>query len=274
MSSRCMPRWACPGARRSCASGRSGRAAPAGRAGAIRGDLHCHRRGPMAGPHRGDGAGCGARLRVPGDLRSHARGRRGPGPCRRRCSAPSEEIPAANEVSRRSGAARGSSATSCPTVRSIFPTRCSRSSMGSGQRARRPADARREMTERVRRPCATRTSGASVIRPGRLPPPVSPENARRPRARLRGGASNTRSQLEVNGLAPRLDLSGEHVRDALASGRTARLLDRRALGRRTGEYGPVGGHRTTRVGHCRERRQHALAPGPALPRIAVMVGPV
>ena len=37
--------------------------------------------------------------------------------------------------------------------------------------------------------------------------------------------------LEVNGLPARLDLSGEHVREALQRRRRDRLLDRRALGR-------------------------------------------
>ena len=36
--------------------------------------------------------------------------------------------------------------------------------------------------------------------------------------------------LEVNGLAGRLDLSGEHVRDALRGGGADRVLDGRALG--------------------------------------------
>ena len=44
-------------------------------------------------------------------------------------------------------------------------------------------------------------------------------------------ALEERVAVEVNGLPARLDLSGEHVREALAGRRADRLLDRRALGR-------------------------------------------
>ncbi len=65
--------------------------------------------------------------------------------------------------------------------------------------------------------------------------------------------------LEVNGLPPRLDLSGEHVRDALRRRRPDRLLDRRPLGRRARQHGVRGADRAPRLGDRRERPQHTSA---------------
>ena len=67
--------------------------------------------------------------------------------------------------------------------------------------------------------------------------------------------------LEVNGLPDRLDLSGEHVREALSGRRRDRLLDRRPLGARARQHGLLGRHRPARLGHPGGGAQHAPAGG-------------
>ena len=57
--------------------------------------------------------------------------------------------------------------------------------------------------------------------------------------------------VEVNGLPARLDLSGEHVRDAAARRGLDRLLHRCALTCGPGQHHAVGRHRASRVGHRR-----------------------
>ena len=71
--------------------------------------------------------------------------------------------------------------------------------------------------------------------------------------------------LEVNGLTPRLDLSGEHVRDAPPRRRRARLLDRRPLGGRARQHAVRGRDRSPRLGRTDRRRQHPAARGDSRP---------
>ena len=65
--------------------------------------------------------------------------------------------------------------------------------------------------------------------------------------------------FEVNGLPNRLDLSGEHVREALAAGVADRLLDGRALRARAREHGPVRADGPPRLGDRRAGREHPAA---------------
>ena len=108
---------------------------------------------------------------------------------------------------------------------------------------------RREMTKRVeealRNPyvrCLSHPKGRYINR--------RPENAldleRTFEVALEEGVA-----LEVNGLPDRLDLSGEHVREALRAGLRDRLLDRRPLGARPRQHGAVGGDRAARLGDGR-----------------------
>ena len=73
--------------------------------------------------------------------------------------------------------------------------------------------------------------------------------------------------LEVNGLTPRLDLSGEHVREALRRGRADRLLDRRALRPRAREHDLRRPHRPPRRRDESGRSQHP-SPRGAAPELA------
>ena len=86
------------------------------------------------GEHRGDGpGGRAARLRVPGDLRSHAGGGRRPGLAPDDVRRQGEEIAAVNELLAPFRSCAGSSATSFPTASSTFLTTSSPSSTGSRQ---------------------------------------------------------------------------------------------------------------------------------------------
>jgi hypothetical protein len=65
--------------------------------------------------------------------------------------------------------------------------------------------------------------------------------------------------IEVNGLAPRLDLSGEHVRDAIRAGvRIVCSTDAHSV-RGLEEHGARGAHGSPRLGHRGRRRQHRPA---------------
>ena len=65
--------------------------------------------------------------------------------------------------------------------------------------------------------------------------------------------------LEVNGLPARLDLRGEHVRDALRAGvRIVCSTDAHSVGWPR-EHDDVGRNRTSRLGWRRRRAEHAAA---------------
>ena len=113
---------------------------------------------------------------------------------------------------------------------------------------------RRAMTERVeealRNPyvrCLSHPTGRYINR--------RPENAL-DLDRVFEVALEHRVALEVNGLPLRLDLSGEHVREALARRGADRVLDRRALDPRAREHDAVGRDRASRLGNRRRRHEH------------------
>ena len=119
---------------------------------------------------------------------------------------------------RRSASCAGSSATSCPTAGSTFPTTSSPSSTGCRRACTAASGCRgAEMTQ-------ARRGGAA--QPARALPQPSDGPAHHPPARRTRSTSSACSRvalehgvaLEVNGLPARLDLSGEHVRDALRAG--------------------------------------------------------
>ena len=148
---------------------------------------------------------------------------------------------------RRSASCAGSSATSSPTGGSTFPTTSSPSSTGCRRACTAGSGCRgAEMTKRVeealRNPyvrCLSHPTGRYINR--------RPENAL-DLERVFEVALEEGVALEVNGLPDRLDLSGEHVRDALRAGVRDRLLDRRALGARAGEHGALGRDGAPRLG--------------------------
>ena len=159
-----------------------------------------------------------ARLRVRRDLRPHAGRRCRPRAHRRRCPPPGRgDRGGERACSRRSASCGGSSATSSPTGGSIFPTTSWPSSTGSRRACTADSGCReREMTKRVvealRNPyvrCLSHPTGRLINR--------RPENAL-DLERVFEVALEEGVALEVNGLPDRLDLRGEHVRDALRAG--------------------------------------------------------
>ena len=72
-------------------------------------------------------------------------------------------------------------------------------------------------------------------------------------------ALETGVALEVNGLANRLDLSGEHVRVAVEAGVRDRLLDGCPLDRRAGQHGAGRAHCAPGARDSRRRAQHPPA---------------
>ena len=143
-----------------------------------------------------------------------------------------EEIAAANELLAPFRVLRGIECDILPDGRLDLPDDILaeldwvQASVHGGQRMPRP-----DMTKRVeaalRNPsvrCLSHPTGRYINR--------RPENAL-DLERVFEVALEERVALEVNGLPLRLDLGGEHVRDALRRRRTDRLLDRRALGART-----------------------------------------
>jgi len=170
------------------------------------------------GERRGDGPRSPrARLRVPGDLRPHAgrRGRQGPHAGRR--PPQGEEIAAANEVLSPFKVLRGIECDILPDGGLDLPDDVLaeldwvQASVHGGQRMPRP-----EMTRRVeaalRNPyvrCLSHPKGRYINR--------RPENAL-DLERVFEVALEEGVALEVNGLPDRLDLRGEHVRDAIAAG--------------------------------------------------------
>ena len=65
--------------------------------------------------------------------------------------------------------------------------------------------------------------------------------------------------LEVNGLPDRLDLRGEHVRDALRAGVQIVCSTDAAFGARPREHDALGPHGAPRLGDARRRHQHPTA---------------
>ena len=139
-----------------------------------------------------------------------------------------EEIAAANELLAPFRVLRGIECDILPDGRLDLPDDVLaeldwvQASVHGGQRM-----PRREMTKRVeealRNPhvrCLSHPTGRIISR--------RPENAL-DLERVFEVALETGVALEVNGLAPRLDLSGEHVREALRGRRADRLLHRRPL---------------------------------------------
>ena len=70
-------------------------------------------------------------------------------------------------------------------------------------------------------------------------------------------ALETGVAVEVNGLAPRLDLRDVHVRARRRGRRADRLLDGRPLGARPREHAALGGHSPPRLGDGSQHREHA-----------------
>ena len=169
-----------------------------------------------------------------------------------------EEIAAANELLAPFRVLRGIECDILPDGRLDLPDDVLaeldwvQASVHGGQRM-----PRQEMTKRVeealRNPhvrCLSHPTGRIIGR--------RPENAL-DLERVFEVALETGVALEVNGLAPRLDLSGEHVREALRGGRADRLLHRRPLGARARQHGAGGGHRAPRLGHGDAGGQHETA---------------
>ena len=185
----------------------------------IRGDLHCHTTwsdGRASVEEMGRAARA-ARLRLPGDLRPHACRRRGarahPDDVRRQA----EEIAAANEVLAPFRILRGIECDILADGRLDLPDDVLaeldwvQASVHGGQRMPAPEMTRR-VEEALRNPyvrCLSHPTGRYINR--------RPENAL-DLERIFEVALEQGVAVEVNGLAPRLDLSGEHVRDALRAG--------------------------------------------------------
>ena len=137
------------------------------------------------------------------------------------CGARPRRSPSRTRSSRRSGSCAGASATSSPTARSTSRTTFSPSSSGC-RSASTPASAQpaAELTARVveaMRHAATTTAASCLSHPlGRILN-HRPENAL-DLDHVFEVALETGVALEVNGLPDRLDLSGTHVRRALAAG--------------------------------------------------------
>ena len=254
-------RSGCPGARRSCARSRfaASRRTLVEEAD-IRGDLHCHttwsdgrasveemgraarERGydyvaicdhtPAVGAVRGLTAD---------DVRRQA-----------------EEIAAANELLAPFRILRGIECDILPDGRLDLPDDVLaeldwvQASVHGGQRM-----PRREMTKRVeealRNPsvsCLSHPTGRLITR--------RPENAL-DLERVFEVALETGVALEVNGLSPRLDLRGEHVREALRAGvRIVCSTDAHST-RGLGEHDALGPHRAPRLGDGGGRPQHPTA---------------
>ena len=166
-----------------------------------------------------------------------------------------EEIAAANELLAPFRVLRGIECDILPDGRLDLPDDVLaeldwvQASVHGGQRM-----PRREMTARVeealRNPyvrCLSHPTGRLITR--------RPENAL-DLDHVFAVALETGVAIEVNGLPARLDLSGEHVREALARRPEDRVLHRRALDARPREHGARGAHRAARLGDRRRRRQH------------------
>ena len=170
------------------------------------------------GERRGDGPRrARARLRVPGDLRPHAGRGRGQGLTPDDVRRQAEEIAAANEALAPFRVLRGIECDILPDGRLDLPDDVLaeldwvQASVHGGQRMPGP-----EMTKRVeealRNPyvrCLSHPTGRLIGR--------RPENAV-DLERVYEVAREHGVAVEVNGLPDRLDLRGEHVRDALAAG--------------------------------------------------------
>ena len=128
-----------------------------------------------------------------------------------------EEIAAANEVLAPFRVLRGIECDILPDGRLDLPTTCSPSSTG----CRRASTAASGC--RARDDAARRGGAAEPARALPEPPDRAGSSGAAPRTRSTSSAS-TRSRcehgvaVEVNGLPPRLDLRGEHVREAIAAG--------------------------------------------------------
>ena len=159
-----------------------------------------------------------------------------------------EEIAAANELLAPFRVLRGIECDILPDGRLDLPDDVLaeldwvQASVHGGQRM-----PRREMTKRVEEALRNPYVRCLSHPEGPLHQPAAGERPR-PGARVRGRARATAVALEVNGLPLRLDLSGEHVRDALRAGVRDRLLNRRALSARTREHGALGRDRASRLG--------------------------
>ena len=173
-----------------------------------------------------------------------------------------EEIAAANEVLAPFRVLRGIECDILPDGRLDLPDDVLaeldwvQASVHGGQRM-----PRREMTKRVEEALRNPYVAASATRRAGSSPAA-------PRTRSTSTASSRwRSRhgvaMEVNGLPPRLDLSGEHVREALARRRADRLLDRRPLHSASGTWrspstphGAAGRPRPTSSTPGRGQRPH------------------
>ena len=221
------------------------------------------------GERRGDGPrGARPRLRVPGDLRPHAGGRRGP-----RAHAPTTSAARARRSPRptrrwrRSACCAGSSATSSPTGGSTSPTTSSPSSTGSRPASTaasgcRGAEMTRRVEEALRNPyvrCLSHPTGRLINR--------RPENALDLERDLRGRAGARRRARGQRPARPPRPQRRARPRRA-ARRRADRLLDRRALGRGAAQHGARRRHRAPRLGRrgatCSTRgRWRRCSPGHA-----------
>ena len=169
-----------------------------------------------------------------------------------------EEIAAANEVLAPFRVLRGIECDILPDGRLDLPDDVLaeldwvQASVHGGQRM-----PRREMTKRVEEALRNPYVRCLSHPTGRLHQPPAGERAR-PRARVRGRARGGR---RARGQRPpdRLDLSGEHVRDALRAGvQIVCSTDAHSV-RGLGEHGALGRDRAPRLGDGRGRRQHPAA---------------
>ena len=153
---------------------------------------------------------------------------------------------------------RGIEATSCRTARSTSRTTCSPSSTGCRSACMRgSAGAGSRSRSACSRRCAIRLRSCLSHPKGRILN-HRPENAL-DLEQVFEVALETGVAVEVNGLPDRLDLSGGHVREALAAGVQDRLLDRRALDARAREHAALGHDGAPRRCAPRGRPEHASA---------------
>ena len=210
-----------------------------------------------AGERRGDGARRPrARLRVPRDLRPHARGGRRPRAHRRR------RAPPGRGDRRRERAARAvprpaRDRVRHPPRRAARPARrrARRARLGPGERARRAANAAAGADE------ARRGGAAQPLRALPQPPegPATSTGARRTRS-TSSACSRSRSRRASRSRStacPTASTSAASTSATRCGRRADRLLDGLALGARAREHGPLGHDGAARLGDGRGRRQRA-----------------
>ena len=172
-----------------------------------------------------------------------------------------EEIAAANELLAPFRVLRGIECDILPDGRLDLPDDVLaeldwvQASVHGGQRMPRP-----EMTE------ASRGGASQPVRalpqPSDRPPDQPPAGERRrPGSQCSNSRSSNAIALEVNGLPDRLDLSGEHVRDAIRAGVMIVCSTDAHSVRGLGEYAALRGHGAPRLGDGRSGSEYPAARG-------------